>query len=265
YLEKFGITHTFVDGREASDIFDQIRPNTSLVYLESPGSIIFRLQDLKAIADHCRRAGISTIVDNTYGLTIQHPIELGIDICVHSASKVISGHSDVVAGALATSKKRIDRIMDAELELFGSIIAPLPAWLMIRGLRTLPMRLSRTRESANKVAEFVAGRPEVEELFHVGHSSFTQPELRDRQMTGSAGLLSFLPKTNDRSKIKAFLESFRIFKMGVSWGGHESLVVPVKMKPMDWPTERYVLRLCVGFESPEDLCSDLERAFPNLA
>lgn len=265
YLSKFGITHTLVDGRNPESIFEAVKTNTKLICLESPSSLVFHLQDLRAVAEYCRPRGIHTMIDNTYGLTIQHPLDLGIDIVVHSASKMIGGHSDVVAGALATSKARIDAIMNAELELLGSIISPFPAWLMIRGLRTLLLRLERTRASANTVADFVASRPEVERVMHLGRADFEQADLVSRQMTASGGLFAFLPATNDRAKVKAFVESLKVFKLGVSWGGHESLVVATRVKPQAWSNERYVIRLCIGLESPEDLIADLAQALPHLA
>jgi len=136
---------------------------------------------------------------------------------------------------------------------------------MIRGLRTLPLRLDRTRATANTVADFIASRPEVETVMHLGRPEFEQADLVKKQMSGTAGLFSFLPRTNDRRKIKAFVEALSMFKLGVSWGGHESLVVASKVNPIGWSEERYVIRLCLGLEAPEDLIRDLERALPHLA
>lgn len=264
YLEKFGVSHTLVDGRDPQTIFDAVRPETRLVCLESPSSLVFHLQDLQAVAEFCRPRGIHTMIDNTYGLTIQRPLDLGIDIVVHSASKMIGGHSDVVAGALATSKARIDAIMGAELELLGSIISPFPAWLMIRGLRTLLIRIERTRATTNMVADFLADRPEVERLMHLGRADFEQADLVKKQMSTTGALFSFVPNTNDRCKIKAFVEALKVFKLGVSWGGHESLVVATRVKPLAWPEPRYVIRLCIGLEDPQDLIDDLTQALPHL-
>ena len=265
YLASWGVTHTLVDGRDTKKVLAALRPETALLYLESPSSILFRLQDLAALATACKAAGVTTVVDNTYGLCIQHPIKLGIDIVVHSASKAICGHSDVVAGAVCGSAEAVNAMRWQELELFGSIIAPLPAYLLIRGLRTLPLRLERTRQTANVIAAFVKSRQEVETVMHVGDPDFPQKELRDRQMTGSACLFSFFPKTNERAKIVRFVESLKMFKLGVSWGGHESLVVALAAQAGDMDSERWVIRLCCGFENPADLIADLEQAFPALA
>lgn len=265
YMAKFGVTTTIVDGRSVENIQNAITPQTDLVFLESPSSLLFRLQDLKAIADLCRSKGISTIIDNTYGLCIQKPLALGIDLVVHSASKMISGHSDVVAGAICGSNERLNKIHFNELELFGSIISPHSAWLLIRGLRTLPLRIKRSSETANIVASWLENRPEITEVLHLGLSSFNQAAVRDLQMTGTGSLFSILPKTQDRAKIKAFIESLCLFQTGVSWGGHESLVVAMPLQPMDWSEPRWVIRLNCGFEDPKDLISDLENALRHLA
>lgn len=265
YLPTFGVTTTFVDPRDTQGLLDAIRPETSLIYLESPSSLIFRLQDLRAITRVARDKGITTAIDNSYASPIfQRPIEHGVDIVLHSASKYLNGHSDVVAGALCTDAMRMDRIVKQEVSLFGGTLAPLPAWLMLRGLRTLPIRMRAHQEAGNVVAEWLAGQPEVERVFHIGDPGHEQRDLICRQMDGSGGLLSFIPKVQEEARIAGFVESLRVFQLGVSWGGFESLVVPIHLQTIDWPEPRWIVRLFCGLESPADLVADLEQAFAGL-
>ncbi|HLK13444.1 MAG TPA: aminotransferase class I/II-fold pyridoxal phosphate-dependent enzyme, partial [Fimbriimonadaceae bacterium] len=226
YLARFGVTHTFVDGTCADDVIDATRPETTLVYLESPCSLIFRLQDVRAIAAAARERGVTTIIDNTYSTPLyQSPIEMGVDIVIHSASKYIGGHSDVIAGAICTSEKLMDRILRKEISLLGSILAPFPAWLITRGLRTLKLRLKAHEAAANEVAGWMEEQEWVGRVNHVGLRSFPQRDLYIRQMRGTGGLFSFEPAKQDQDACDTFVNSLKLFQLGVSWGGFESLVV----------------------------------------
>lgn len=266
FLPKFGVTTTYVDGLTPESVLDAIRPETSLVYLESPSSIVFRLQDLEAICRGCREKGVTTIFDNSYASPIyQTPSEFGIDLVVHSATKYLSGHSDITAGVIASSNERIDRLIRKEIAIFGSLLAPFPAWLMLRGIRTLPLRLRRHEESANIVAAWLEGRPEVEQVRHVGLPSFDQRALFCKQMRGSGGLFSFVPKNQDRAAITRFVDALQLYQIGVSWGGFESLAVLIEMQPIGWEKPTQVVRLYCGLEDPKDMIRDLERAFAELA
>ncbi len=262
YLPKFGINTTFVDGLTTESFLNAIRPETTCVYLESPGSILFRILDIEAITSVCRDKGITTILDNSYSSPIfQQPSKFGVDIVVHSATKYLGGHSDVVAGALCTTKMRMEKIIANETALFGGALPPFPAWLLLRGLRTLPMRMNWARDAGRIVFEFLRDHPEVEEVFHVGDPDHPRKDLVQKQMTGSSSLLSFLPKFRDMDDVKKFIESLDVFQIGVSWGGFESLSVPLHYHPSDWPEPRWVIRLYLGFEDPYDLVNDLESAF----
>ncbi len=262
---KFNITTTYIDGRDPQDFLDATLPNTTLYYLESPGSIIFRLQDLGAVAKIARERGITTICDNSYASPVfQNPLDLGIDIVVHSGTKYLAGHSDLTAGVICSSAERMRSIIEHELQLFGSALAPFPGWLMIRSLRTLGIKMRAHQETGNIIADYLYNNPRVQELFHVGHSSFGQLDLYQSQMRGSTGLLSFLPVFQSEALVKQFINSLNIFQIGVSWGGHESLSVPIYMSPIGWDEPRFVIRLFCGLEHPDDLIADLEQAFNKI-
>lgn len=261
YLARFGVTHTFVDGTCADEVIDAIRPETTLVYLESPCSLIFRLQDLRRIGTACREKGVTTIIDNTYSTPLyQNPIEMGIDIVVHSASKYIGGHSDVIAGAICSSEKIMDRILKKEIALLGSILAPFPAWLITRGLRSLKLRLKAHEAAGNEVAGWLEEQHWVDRVHHVGLRSFPQRDLFVRQMRGTGGLISFEPKNQSPEAADRFVDNLKLYQLGVSWGGYESLVVQSVVHPLGSKEARKVIRLFCGLEDPEDLMTDLTQA-----
>ena len=264
YLPKLGVTKTYVDGLTPESVLDAIRPETTLVYLESPSSLVFRLQDLEAIAKGCREKGVPTLVDNSWASPVfQNPAEFGIDIVVHSATKYLGGHSDITAGVVAGSLARISELIKNEVAIFGALLAPFPAWLMLRGMRTLPVRMRYHEQSANVVAAWLEEHPRVELVRHVGLDSFDQPELRAKQLRGTGSLFSFIPKNQNWEEIVRFVESLRIFQIGVSWGGFESLAVPLQVEPIGWPPTNLV-RLYCGLEEPGDLIKDLEQALEIL-
>ena len=180
---------------------------------------------------------------------------------VHSCSKYLGGHSDIIGGAVCSTEARIQRISDLPSNL-GSILSPFPAWLLIRGMRTLEVRIKRNEETANRVARWLESRRQVALVRHVSLESFSQRELFLKQMRGSTGLLSFEPACQDHEKLKRFVSALDVFQRGVSWGGFESLALLCRMKLIHWPEERFVIRLYCGLENPEDLIADLEQAMP---
>jgi cystathionine beta-lyase/cystathionine gamma-synthase len=265
YLTKFGVSTTFVAGIDPQELFDAIRPETTLVYLESPSSLLFRLQEIEVITKHCREKGITTIIDNTYCTPVfSNPAKFGVDMVVHSATKYMGGHSDLTAGAICTGQERVDKLSRIEINLLGSLLAPFPAWLLTRGLRTLGIRMLRHQETGNTVASWLENQSQVEQVIHVGLPSYSQRELFQRQMRGSSSLFSFIPKTQDPQKLVAFVEALDLFQIGVSWGGYESLVVMLETKPDNWSQPQWIVRLFCGLEEPEDLIADLTRALPLL-
>lgn len=266
YLSRFGVTTTIVSGLDVDEVLSAVRPETTLILLESPSTFVFRMQDLRAIASFARERGIATATDNSYSTPIfQTPADQGVDIVLHSATKYLGGHSDLTAGVLACSRERMTKIIANEVSLLGGALAPFPAWLLLRGLRTLAIRMRAHEAAGNAVARWLSARPEVECVNHVGLPSHPQRDLIERTMRGSGGLLTFQPKVQDPVRIKAFADRLKVFQLGVSWGGFESLCVPAPYHPMDWPEPRWLIRLYCGLEAHEDLIADLEQAMVELA
>nr|WP_294991142.1 PLP-dependent aspartate aminotransferase family protein [uncultured Sediminibacterium sp.] len=265
-LPRFQVTVTYIDGRSIEHFENAIQPNTSVIYLESPNSWMFDLQDLAAVASLAKSKNIVTICDNSYCTPIyQKPYEMGIDLTLQSATKYIGGHSDVVAGVLSGSSKQITRIFNSEYNNIGSGIQPFNAWLLIRGLRTLPTRLERITRSTQAVIAFLKSHPLVERVIFPLDPDFPQYELAKKQMKGSCGLLTFVLKTQSCEAIESFCNSLKHILMAVSWGGHESLIIP---KCAGMPRDQFdpgqalhrSLRLYVGLEEPEYIISDLAQA-----
>ena len=269
-LPRFGITTTYVDGREIENFERAILPNTTVIYLETPNSWDYAIQDLKAVAELAKAENIVTICDNSFCTPIyQRPIEFGIDLTLQSATKYIGGHSDVVAGVLCGSKQMIEKIFHSEYMNIGSGISPFNAWLLIRGLRTLPMRLEHITKTTWKVIEFLQQHPKVEEVVFPFDKNFPQYNLAKQQMQGACGLLSFYIKANSIDEVELFCESLRHIVMAVSWGGYESLIIPkcAGMKREKFNAENKdhrMMRLYVGLEEAEYLIKDLERALEKM-
>lgn len=269
-LPRFGVTTTYINGRSIENFERAILPNTTVIYLESPNSWDYALQDLKAVAELANAENIVTIIDNSYCTPLfQRPIEFGIDISLQTATKYISGHSDTLGGVLSSNKIMIERIFNSEYMNIGSGIQPFNAWLLIRGLRTLPARLDRITASTNKVLAFLKQHPAVEEVIFPFDETFPQYELAKRQMKGACGLLTFIVKETKMSEIEKFCESLQHVFMAVSWGGHESLIIPKcsGIQPNEFDAgnrEHRMLRLYVGLEDPDYLIKDLDQAFGKM-
>jgi len=232
------------------------------------------LQDLKAVSKLAKSRKIKTIVDNTWATPLfQKPIALGIDLEVHSVSKYIGGHSDLVAGLIIGKKKDLDRIYLREYEWLGAKIAPFEAWLILRSLRTLPIRLAQHQKNALKVAQFLEKHPKIKSVRYPGLKSFPQYKLAKKQMTGFTGLMSFQLATNKLTQVKKFVNSVEIFSIGVSWGGHESLIyAPAISYLKELSADQFKglgismgdIRISVGLENVDDLLADLTRALSGI-
>ena len=226
-LPRFNVTTTYVDGTDIRNFEDKIIPNTSLIYLESPNSWDYALQDLQAVAQLARQNNIITICDNSYCTPLyQKPLDLGIDLVLQSATKYIGGHSDVIAGVLSGKKLMIEKIFNSEYMNIGSGIQPFNAWLLLRGLRTLPARLEWITTSTYKVVEFLKNHAQVEEVIFPFDQTFSQYELAKQQMKNACGLLTFVIKANSVLQIEKFCDCLKHILMAVSWGGYESLIIP---------------------------------------
>ncbi len=275
YLKnKLNVELTYVDGRDVQEFEDAIQSNTTLIYLESPASLTFELQDLRSICHIAKNRKIKTVIDNTWASPIfQKPLEMGVDIEVHSVSKYIGGHSDLVAGVIVSSEEIMNQIITAEHELLGAKIAPFEAWLILRSLRTLPIRMKALMQNAMEVAKYLESHPKIARVNYPGLESFDQYKLAQKQMTGCGSLLSFELKTDHIGSIKAFVNSLELFSLGVSWGGHDSLVyAPVISYLKELSPDQFsamginagLIRISVGLESPKDLKEDLEKALLNI-
>ncbi|MBZ5858046.1 trans-sulfuration enzyme family protein [Flavihumibacter profundi] len=266
-LPRFGVTTTYIDGTQVSNFAEAIRPNTSVIYLESPNSWTYAIQDLRAVATMAREKNIVTICDNSYCTPLyQRPVEMGIDISLQSATKYIGGHSDTVAGVISGSKSMMKKIFDSEYLNIGSGIQPFNAWLLIRGLRTLPARLEQSAQTTRKVVDYLKTHPKVETVIFPLDPGFPQYELAKSQMSGASGLLTIIYKAQERKEIVQFCEALKHIMMAVSWGGHESLVIPrcASIKEKDFnpaKKEHRMVRLYIGLESADYLIKDLEQAF----
>lgn len=271
---KFNVDVTFVSGESVEEIENAIRDNTTLIYLESPSSAIFSMQNLKAIAELAKKHSVKTIVDNTWATPIfQRPLELGIDLEVHSCSKYLGGHSDIIAGVIIGSARDIDSIYQNEFLLFGAKMAPFEAWLLMRSLRTLPMRMEKHQNNALKVAYFLENHPKIKSVNYPGLKSHPQFELGKEQMKGYSGLMSFVIDSEELADIKNFVNSLEHFSIGVSWGGHESLIhAPAISYLKEMTPEQFkstglslgVMRVSIGLEHIDDLIEDLSQALTNI-
>ena len=270
FLPRFGVEHTFVDGTDIEQIRAAIQPNTRVLYLESPNTMTFECQDLAACAALAREHGLVSIIDNSYCSPLyQNPAHFGIDIVVHSGTKYLNGHSDVVVGVLCASREMVRKIFESELMTLGGILGPHDAALVIRGLRTLPLRLQRSDDSARILIDRLDGHPKVERIWYPFHRDFPQLELARKQMRGCGGLFSVQFKTDSQEKMEHFVHRLKRFLMAVSWGGHESLLIPtigfyhIPGKPnpsLPWTFCRFY----IGLEDPDWLWEDLEQAMEVL-
>lgn len=269
-LPRFGVTTTYIDGRHIENFERAILPNTRVIYLESPNSWDFALQDLRAVAELAQAENITTICDNSYCTPLfQKPIDLGIDMVLQSATKFLGGHSDVIAGVLSGKYEMMKKIFDSELLNMGNGISPFNAWLLIRGLRTLPSRLQRISETTRKVVDFLKEHPKVEQVLFPFDPSFDQYDLATKQMKGACGLLTAIVKAEKMQQIVTFCESLRHILMAVSWGGHESLAIPrcASVRFQDFNAsdrEHRMIRFYIGLEDSDYLIEDISQALESM-
>lgn len=269
-LGRFQVSHDFIDARDPQEVINAVRPETTVIYMESPNSWTYEMQDLEVIAKFARSKGITTIVDNSFASPIhQCPSQYGIDIIVHSATKYLSGHADVVAGALCTSNKLAEQIFKNEYMTLGGILSPFDAWLLIRSLRTLPLRLEKVAQNATAVAQFLENHPKVDQIYYPQASNYPQKDLAKKYLSGAGGLITIELATQNVAEITAFCNQLKRFKLGCSWGGHESLAFPAitTMNSLNYDKPNIVvnrIRLYVGLESAELLIKDLEQALESF-
>jgi cystathionine gamma-lyase len=272
-FQRFGLSFTYVDARDPRAVAAAIGPRTRLAWVETPTNPLLRLFDIAAIAKVCRARGVRVAVDNTFMTPyFQRPLALGADLVVHSTTKYLNGHSDVVGGAIVGTDPALrERLAFLQNAMGGSQTA-FDSFLVMRGTKTLPVRMERHQQNALAVARWLEARPEVARVFYPGLRSHPQHALARRQMSGSGGMVSFVLR-EDRGTLgraKAFLKSLRVFTCAESLGGVESLAEhPAIMTHASIPAERRralgisdgLIRLSVGIEHVDDLIGDLEQAF----
>jgi len=265
-LTRMGIEVEYFPPTEAVSLASRLRAKTRLIYLESPGSLTFELQDLQAAAELAQSTGIYTIADNSWATPLyQKPLDLGIDVVVHSGTKYISGHSDLTLGLLACSTALYKKIKPTATML-GAALAPDDAYLALRGLRTLPLRMAQHQRSALAIAHWLRRRPEVREVLHPGLRDFPGYELAKRQQSGHSSLFGFRLQPGTPEARRAFVDTLELFLIGVSWGGYESLILPLDTAYRNEPAWRShrgldddLFRTSIGLEDTEDLIADLEK------
>lgn len=261
-MKRMNIGVTYVDGRDEAAV-EKAMPGAKLFYMESPTSWVMEAHDVGALAAIARRHGAVSVIDNSWASPIfQKPVSLGVDLVVHSASKYLGGHSDVVSGIVAGSKAMIDIIRAEAYPYLGGKMSPFDAWLLIRGLRTLPIRMKAHQESALAIASRLQALDVVETVCHPGLANRLPSGLN-----GTSGLFSFIFR--EGVDVRAFADRLQLFKLGVSWGGHESLIVPgeVVLEQKAQPNSAHTfgisprsVRLHVGLEGTEALWNDLDTA-----
>ena len=268
-LANLGIETTFYDPLVGANIADLIRRETKVIYLESPGSLTFEIQDVVAITGVARERGVLTIMDNTYATPLFfQPFIHGVDVIVHAATKYIAGHADAMLGAIVTrDKKTFDTVKTMAVALGNSAGAE-ELFLGLRGLRTLSVRLARHQETGIKLAKWLAARGEVARVIHPALPGDANHELWKRDFSGANGLFAMILRPASDAAVCAMLDGMKHFGMGFSWGGFESLILPVEpwisRTATRWAETGPYIRLHAGLEDAEDLIADLEAGFERL-
>lgn len=263
--EHLDMSVTYVKGDDTEEFEHAVTDQTDLIILESPSSVVLSLQNIHAVSEIAKKHHAYVYIDNSFCTPIyQKPLLLGADIVMHTASKYMGGHSDIIGGVLAVKDEELMARLRQQRELFGGIIGPMEAWLIIRGLRTMEVRVERHQATAMEIAEFLESHPKVRKVYYPGLLSHPQHELMKRQQGGNTGLLSFEIK-GSVEQAKEVAQRLKIFKIGVSWGGFESLVcMPHARQDAEscrfLGADQNVLRIHCGLEGAEVLKADLENA-----
>jgi cystathionine beta-lyase len=267
-LTRFGIETTFYDPCIGDGIAALIRPETKVVFVESPGSLTLEVQDVPAIARAAHAAGAVVAMDNSWATPYYFPaMERGVDVSIVAATKYIAGHSDVMLGTITTTEPLYERVRSMVAEL-GYCVSPDDAYLALRGMRTLGLRLERHERSARRVAEWLAQRPEVARVLYPALPGDPGHAIWQRDFRGASGLLAMVLRPVPKAAVDAMLNSLELFGMGASFGGFESLAIPMDpgrhRSVTRWPADGPYVRLHVGLEDVEDLIADLEHGFDRL-
>jgi cystathionine beta-lyase len=267
-LARFGVETTYYDPSIGAGIEALIRPNTRIVYLESPGSLTFEVQDVPAIVAVARRRNVLTAIDNTWATPLHFkPLQLGVDLCIHAATKYIGGHSDLMMGTVSCAEPLYERLRKGMYDL-GSYVSPDDCYQALRGLRTLSVRLERHQTNALRLATWLKARPEVERVLYPALPGDPGHALWRRDFTGACGLFGFLLKPCPTAAWHALIDGLKLFGLGASWGGYESLIMPNHpgryRTATAWDARLPSIRIHAGLEDPDDLIADLEAGFERL-
>jgi cystathionine beta-lyase len=269
HLTRFGVEVSYYDPLIDAGIESEFRPNTRIVFTESPGSLTFEVQDLPAISEIAHRRGAVVIIDNSWATPFGfRSFDHGADVSVHAATKYIGGHSDVLSGLILCNEATFRTVHRVWTDI-GVTASPDDCFLALRGLRTLPVRLARHVASAMEIARWLQGRPEVREVIYPALPGSRGHDLWKRDFIGASGLFAVVLRPVAKSRIDAMLNGMRLFGMGWSWGGFESLVIPTYPETIhtrsNWNPGGPCLRLAIGLEDPADLIADLADGFQRLA
>jgi cystathionine beta-lyase len=266
FLKRFGVETTYYDPMIGEDIAGLVTARTKVILAESPGSLTFEVQDLPALAKAADGAGAKLIVDNTWGVGyFLKPLKLGAHVSVQSGTKYLAGHADCLIGTISSADEETAKAVFQALLQLGSNVSADDAYLTLRGARTLAPRLARHQETGLRLARWMARRPEVERVLHPALKTCPGHAMWKRDFTGASGLFSVVLKPTPLPALKAFFNALKLFGIGFSWGGFESLCVHVRPETSrtatPWREEGPLIRLHAGLEDPDDLLADLERAF----
>ena len=266
YLKKFNIKAVFYNPNDFNDLKSKITNKTKLIFVENPGSNTFEFQDLSKIISLAKKNKIYTAIDNTWGTPyFLKPIKLGFDMSIVSATKYYSGHSDVMGGSLAISK-RVFKLVEATNKVSGLRLGPDDAYLILRGIRTLDVRLEKHQENAKKVSKFLSKQKKIIKVFYPYKKGSKNYKLWKKYYTGASGLLGFKIKSKNKNSVLKFVNSLKLFGYGFSWGGFESLALYQthqalgKRQFTHIKKDEHVIRMHIGLEDPNDIINDIKKA-----
>ena len=270
YLKKFNIKSIFYDPKNINDLKNKITKKTKLILVENPGSNTFEFQDLRKIVSLAKKNKIYTAIDNTWGTPyLIKPMKLGFDMCIVSATKYYSGHSDVMGGSLAVNK-RVFKLVEATNRVSGLRMSPDDAYLILRGIRTLDVRMDKHHINALQVSKFLSKQKKVLSVFYPYKKGSKNYQMWKKYYSGASGLMGLKIKSKNKNSVKAFVNSLKLFGYGYSWGGFESLALYQDVKQLGarkftkLNKDEHIIRLHIGLEDPNDIINDLKQALKKI-
>jgi len=269
-LKRLGVEAEFYDPALGAQIESLFRPNTRVLFMESPGSLTFEMQDVPALAAAAKEAGIVSMIDNTWASPLYcRPIDLGVDVSIQAATKYVCGHSDVMMGTVSLANAELYEKVKRAAIVLGTAAGPDDHYLALRGFRTMDVRLTRHQESALTIAKWLQTRPEVDRVLYPALPDHPGHDIWVRDFSGASGLMSVLLKPADYEAFKALVDGLTLFPLGASWGGYESLALPgepAKLRTATaWNETGQLLRLHIGLEDVDDLIADLDAGFDRFS